>query len=170
MTMMLVFGRCLLLVVVTIEVSDACDDCSTAADVDVGEGDLTLLLDVSSPPSPSSPSRCDDDDLGCSCCCFLSRMSAMMSAVVLPLSCLLFRSRSISWQLLVAVDVNHVDERDVSLPSCDQDVLLVVVDVLDLDVVVVVVTACARGLLDVLLHDVCSRGQTSCCSSSFACC
>ena len=61
MTMMLVRGRCLLLVVVTIDVSDACDDDSTAADV--GEGDLTLLLDASSPPSPSSPPRCDDDDL-----------------------------------------------------------------------------------------------------------
>ena len=33
MTMMLVLGRCLLLVVVTIDVSDACDDCSAAADV-----------------------------------------------------------------------------------------------------------------------------------------
>ena len=64
MTMMLVRGRCLLLVVVTIGVSGACDDCSTAADV--GEGDLALLLDVSTPPSLlSSPSRsrCDDDDL-----------------------------------------------------------------------------------------------------------
>ena len=71
--------------VVTVDVSDTCDDCSTAADVDVGEGDLTLLLDVSSPPSPSSPPRCDDDVLSCSCC-FLSRMSAMMSAVVLTLS------------------------------------------------------------------------------------
>ena len=57
MTMMLVLGRCLLLVVVTIDVSDACSDCSAAADVDVGEGVLTLLLDVSSPPSPSSPPR-----------------------------------------------------------------------------------------------------------------
>ena len=47
MTMMLVRGRCRLLVVVKIDVSDACDDGSTAADV--GEGDLTLLLDVSSP-------------------------------------------------------------------------------------------------------------------------
>ena len=33
---------------------------------DVGEGDLALLLDVSSPPSPSSPPRSDDDDLWCS--------------------------------------------------------------------------------------------------------
>ena len=41
--MMLVRGRCLLFVVVAIDVSDACDDCSTAADVDVGEGVLTLL-------------------------------------------------------------------------------------------------------------------------------
>ena len=58
MTMMLVLGRCSLLVVVTIDVSDACSDCSAAvADVDVGEGDLTLLFDVSSPPSPSSPPR-----------------------------------------------------------------------------------------------------------------
>ena len=55
--MILVLGRCLLLVDVTIDVSDACNDCSAAADVDVGEGVLTLLLDVSSPPSPSSPSR-----------------------------------------------------------------------------------------------------------------
>ena len=55
MTMMLVRGRCLLLVVVRIDVSDACSDCSAVADV--GEGDLTLLLDVSSPPSPSSPPR-----------------------------------------------------------------------------------------------------------------
>ena len=59
--MMLVLGRCLLLVV-TIDVSDACNDCSVAAVVvDVGEGDLTLLLDVSSPPFPSPPPRCDDD-------------------------------------------------------------------------------------------------------------
>ena len=87
MTMMLVLGRCLLLVVVTIDVSNACDDRSTAADVDVGEGDLTLPLYVSSPPSPSSPSKYDDDGLCCSrCCCFLSRMSTIMSAVVLPLS------------------------------------------------------------------------------------
>ena len=57
--MMLAFGRCRRLVVVTIEVSDGNDDCTDAADV--GEGVLTLLLDVSSPPSPSSPSRCDDD-------------------------------------------------------------------------------------------------------------
>ena len=84
--MMLVLGRCLLLVVVAIDVSDACSDCSAAAaDVDVGEGDLTLLFDVSSPPS--SPPRCDDDVLCCiRCCCFLSRMSAMMLAVVLPFS------------------------------------------------------------------------------------
>ena len=45
---------------------------------------LSFDLDVSSPPSPVSPSGCDDDDaLSWSClCCFLSRMSAMMSAVV----------------------------------------------------------------------------------------
>ena len=56
-------------------------------------------------------------------------------------------------------------------PSCDQDVLLfVVLDVLDLEVEVVVVTACAGGLLDVLLHDVCSRCTTSCCPFSSACC
>ena len=55
--MMLVLGRCFILVVVTIDVSDACSDCSFAADVDVGEGDLTLLFDASSPPSPSSPPR-----------------------------------------------------------------------------------------------------------------
>ena len=84
-TMMLVLGRCLLLVV-TRDVSDVCNDCSVAADVDVGESVLTLLLDVSSPPSPLS-SRCDDDVLSCSrCCCFLSKMSAMISPVVLPLS------------------------------------------------------------------------------------
>ena len=28
----------------------------------VGEGVLTLLLDTSSPSTPSSPPRCDDDD------------------------------------------------------------------------------------------------------------
>ena len=85
--MMLVLGRCLLLVVVTMDVSDACSDCSAAADIDVCEGELTLLFDVSFPPSPSSPPRCDDDVLCCiRCCCFLSKMSAMMSAVVLPLS------------------------------------------------------------------------------------
>ena len=80
MTMMLARGRCHLLVVVTIDVSEGCNDCSAA---DVGEGGLTLLLDVSSPPSPSSPSRCDHA-LCCSCyrCCFLRRMSAKMSAVV----------------------------------------------------------------------------------------
>ena len=87
MAMMLARGRCRLLVVVTIDVSDGCNDCSAAA-ADVGEGELTLLLDVSSPPSPSSPPRCADDDLCCSCCrcCFLIRMSAMMSAVVRPFS------------------------------------------------------------------------------------
>ena len=86
MTMMLVLGCLLLLLVVTIDVSDVCNDCSTAADVGVGEGVLTRLLDVSSPPSPLS-SRCADDVLSCSrCCCFLSKMSAMMSAVVLSLS------------------------------------------------------------------------------------
>ena len=57
MTMMLVLGRCRLLVIVAINGSDVCNDCSAAADVDVGEGVLTLLLDVSSPPSPSSPPR-----------------------------------------------------------------------------------------------------------------
>ena len=82
---MLVLGRCLLLVV-TSDVSNVCNDCSAAAEVDVGEGVLTLLPDVSSPPAPSS-SRCDDDVLSCShCCCFLSKMSAMISFVVLPLS------------------------------------------------------------------------------------
>ena len=44
-TMMLAFGRCGRLVIVTIEVSDGNDDCTDAADV--GEGVLTLLLDVS---------------------------------------------------------------------------------------------------------------------------
>ena len=57
MTMMLVLGRCSLLVVVAIDVSDACSDSSAAVDVDVSEGDLTLLFDVSSPPSPSSSPR-----------------------------------------------------------------------------------------------------------------
>ena len=52
--MMLAFGRCRRLVVVTIEVSDGNNDCTDAADV--GEDVLTLLLDASSPPSPSSPS------------------------------------------------------------------------------------------------------------------
>ena len=60
-TMMLVFGRCLHLVAVTTEVATGNNDCTDAADV--GEGVLTLLLDVSSPPSPSSPSRCGDDVL-----------------------------------------------------------------------------------------------------------
>ena len=73
-----------------------------------------------------------------------------------------------SWQLLVAVDVDHVDEWDVVFSevvpvSCDPDVLLdVVLDVLGLDVKVVIVTACAHDLPDVLLHDVCSRCTTSC--------
>ena len=49
-TMMLARGRCLRLVVVTSDVSDGSSDCSAVADV--GEGVLTLLLDVSSPPSP----------------------------------------------------------------------------------------------------------------------
>ena len=44
--MMLAFGRCRHLVVVTIELSAGNDDCTDAADV--GEGVLTLLLDVSS--------------------------------------------------------------------------------------------------------------------------
>ena len=64
--------------------SDGNADCAEAADV--GEGVLTLHLDVSSPPSPSCPSRCDEDALccrrHCCCYCFLRRMSAMMSAVV----------------------------------------------------------------------------------------
>ena len=56
-------------------------------------------------------------------------------------------------------------------PSFVQDVLLdVVLDVLDLDVEVAFVTACAEGLLDVQHHDVCSRCTTSCCPSSSACC
>ena len=50
--MMLDFGRCCCLVVVTIEVSDGNNDCTDAAGV--GEGVLALLLDVSSPPSLSS--------------------------------------------------------------------------------------------------------------------
>ena len=80
--MMLAFGRHRL-VVRTIDVSGGNDDCDEAADV--GEGLLTLLLDVSSPPSPVVLSRCDDDDLSYNwrCrCCFQRRMSAMMSAVV----------------------------------------------------------------------------------------
>ena len=60
MTMMRAFGRCHCLVVVAVDVSDVNDGCTDAADV--GEGVLTpLLLGVSSPPSPSSPPRCDDD-------------------------------------------------------------------------------------------------------------
>ena len=47
--------------------------------------------------------------------------------------------------------------------------LFVVLDVNDLDVDIVVVTACARCLLVVLLLDVCSRCTTSCCPSSTAC-
>ena len=58
-TMILAFGRFRRLVIVTIEVADVNDDCTEAADV--GEDVLTLLLDVSSPPS--SPPKCDDDDL-----------------------------------------------------------------------------------------------------------
>ena len=67
------------------------------------------------------------------------------------------------------VDVNHVDERDVVLTEViavffhhvGQDVLpAVVLDVQDLDVEVVVVTACARCLLVVLLLDVCSQCAT----------
>ena len=85
--------------------------------------------------------------------------------------------RSWLWFVVNVVDVDHVDEQDVVstgvsciLSSCDQDVLLVVVlDVNDLDVGVVVVTACARCLLVVLLLDVCSRCTTSCCPSSSAC-
>ena len=61
MTMLLAFGRCRRVVVVTIRYQMAINFCTDAADV--GEGVLTLLLDVPSPPSPSSPSRCDDDDL-----------------------------------------------------------------------------------------------------------
>ena len=48
MTMMLAFGRCGRLVVVTIEVSDGSNDWADAA---VSEGVLTLLLDVSYSPS-----------------------------------------------------------------------------------------------------------------------
>ena len=61
-TMILAFGRCRCLVVVTLEVSAGNNDCTDAADV--GEGVLVLLLDVSSPPPPPLyPSRCDDDAL-----------------------------------------------------------------------------------------------------------
>ena len=80
---MLAFGRCLCFVVIAIDVSDVSDDRIAAADV--VEGVLTLLFDVSSLPSPSSPPRCDDDDLWCSChccrCCFLRRMSAIIRDV-----------------------------------------------------------------------------------------
>ena len=62
--MMLAFGRCRL-VVGTIDVSCGNDDCVDAADV--GEDVLALLIDVSSPPSPVSPSGCDDDDDVLSC-------------------------------------------------------------------------------------------------------
>ena len=46
----------------------------------------------------------------------------------------------------------------------------VVLNVLDLDIKVEVVTACAEDLLDVQCHNVCSRCKASCCPSSSACC
>ena len=82
---MLVFGR-YLLIEGTVDVSCCNDDCDAPAAA-VGEDVLTLLPDASSPPPPPppppvSPSRCGDDVLDRSCPCFLSKMSAMMSAVV----------------------------------------------------------------------------------------
>ena len=76
--MMLFLGR-RLLAESTIDVSCCNDDCDAAA---VSEHVFTLLPNVSSPPSPVSPSRCGDDVLGRGCaCCFLSTMSAMIFAV-----------------------------------------------------------------------------------------
>ena len=105
---------CLLLVdivIVAIGVSDVNNDCAEAADV--GEGVLTLRLDASFPPSPSSPPRCDDvvvvvvavvseKDVCHDVCCGANILEVASSAVVV-----------LVMVVFVVVDVDHVSERSV---------------------------------------------------------